>query len=42
MLIEGLFNATIHFDLHRLPELFCGFDRKPGQAPTHYPSACAP
>jgi glycogen debranching enzyme len=42
MLVEGLFNAAIHFDLHRLPELFCGFDRKPGQAPTHYPSACAP
>jgi len=33
-LIEGLFNAAVHFDLHRLPELFCGFDRQPGQAPT--------
>jgi glycogen debranching enzyme len=41
-LIEGLFNAAIHFDLHRLPELFCGFERLPGQAPTHYPVACAP
>ncbi|WP_462321491.1 amylo-alpha-1,6-glucosidase [Halochromatium sp.] len=41
-LIEGLFNASIHFDLHRLPELFCGFERQPGQAPTHYPVACAP
>ena len=41
-LVEGLFNAAIHFDLHRLPELFCGFDRLSGQAPTHYPVACAP
>lgn len=42
ILIEGLFNAAIHFDLYRLPELFCGFDRQPGQAPTHYPVACSP
>ncbi|MEJ2386441.1 MAG: amylo-alpha-1,6-glucosidase [Chromatiaceae bacterium] len=41
-LIEGLFNASIHFDLHRLPELFCGFDRQVGQAPTNYPVACSP
>lgn len=41
-LVEGLFNAAIRFDLHRLPELFCGFERLPGQAPTHYPVACAP
>jgi glycogen debranching enzyme len=41
-LTEGLFNAAIHFDLQRLPELFCGFERQPGQAPTHYPVACAP
>lgn len=41
-LMEGLFNAAIHFDLHRLPELFCGFERISGQAPTHYPVACSP
>jgi glycogen debranching enzyme len=41
-LFTGLFNASIFFDLHRLPELFCGFDRLPGQAPTRYPVACAP
>ncbi len=29
-------------DLHRLPELVCGFARLPGQDPTHYPVACAP
>ena len=26
----------------RLPELFCGFERKRGKAPTLYPVACAP
>lgn len=41
-LLEGLFNAAIRFDLYRLPELFCGFERLTGQAPTHYPVACAP
>jgi glycogen debranching enzyme len=33
-------NALI--GLRRLPELFCGFDRKRGKAPTLYPVACAP
>jgi glycogen debranching enzyme len=25
-----------------LPELFCGFARRPGEGPTLYPVACAP
>jgi glycogen debranching enzyme len=25
-----------------MPELFCGFDREPGEGPTPYPVACAP
>jgi glycogen debranching enzyme len=29
-------------ELHRLPELFCGVDRRPGQGPTLYPVACSP
>ncbi len=29
-------------DQRRLPELFCGFSRRPGQAPTPYPVACTP
>lgn len=41
-LIEGLFNAAIMLDQNRLPELFCGFEKIPGQAPTLYPSACSP
>ena len=29
-------------DLHRLPELICGFHRRQGEGPTLYPVACAP
>ena len=32
----------MHFDLHRMPELFCGFPRQPGEAPIRHPVACAP
>lgn len=38
----GLFDAARHFDLMRLPELFCGFSRRDGEAPTLYPVACSP
>ena len=38
----GLFDASVCFDLHRLPELFCGFARRPGEGPTLYPVACSP
>lgn len=41
-ILAGLFNASIFMDLHRLPELFCGFGRRDGQGPTLYPVACAP
>jgi glycogen debranching enzyme len=40
--LTGLFDATLFLDLHRLPELFCGFPRRPGEGPTLYPVACAP
>jgi glycogen debranching enzyme len=39
---EGLFSAATYMDLRRLPELFCGFRRRRGAAPTLYPVACAP
>ena len=39
---KGMFNAASYMDLMRLPELFCGFRRAPGQGPTLYPVACAP
>ncbi len=40
--LTGMFDAAIFMDLHRLPELFCGFDRRPGEGPTLYPVACNP
>ncbi|MFL6203368.1 MAG: amylo-alpha-1,6-glucosidase, partial [Thermoanaerobaculia bacterium] len=39
---SGLFDAALHFDLYRMPELFCGFHRRPHEGPTRYPVACAP
>lgn len=39
---DGLFGAAQYFELKRLPELFCGFARRPGLSPTAYPLACAP
>ncbi len=41
-LFRGLFNAATYMDQRRLPELFCGFQRKHGQGPTLYPVACSP
>ena len=38
----GMFDASLFMDLHRMPELFCGFGRRPGEGPTLYPVACAP
>lgn len=41
-LVRGQFEACRHLELHRLPELFCGFPRHPGEPPTLYPVACSP
>jgi glycogen debranching enzyme len=41
-LTTALFDAAAHMHLRRLPELFCGFERKRGKAPILYPVACAP
>ena len=40
-LLNNLFEAAAFFGL-RLPELFCGFKRSPGESPTAYPVACLP
>jgi glycogen debranching enzyme len=40
--LSSLFDASRHFDLARMPELFCGFSRGPREEPTHYPVACSP
>jgi glycogen debranching enzyme len=41
-ILSGLLDASAFLDLHRLPELFCGFPRDAGRGPTLYPVACAP
>ncbi|MEP6830259.1 MAG: amylo-alpha-1,6-glucosidase, partial [Rhizomicrobium sp.] len=38
----GMFDAAGHMELMRFPELFCGFPRRRGTAPTLYPVACQP
>lgn len=38
----GLFDTSQFVDQHRLPELFCGFAKRPGEGPTLYPVACSP
>jgi glycogen debranching enzyme len=40
--MTGLFDASLFVELNRLPELFCGFARRPGEGPTAYPVACSP
>jgi glycogen debranching enzyme len=39
---SGMFDAATYQDLLRLPELFCGFNRRRRRGPTAYPVACAP
>jgi glycogen debranching enzyme len=41
-IFQGIFDAALQFDLHRLPELFCGFAREDGYGPVPYPVACSP
>ena len=40
--LTALFDASRFMDLNRLPELYCGFSRRRGEGPTHYPVACNP
>ena len=41
-IFQGMFEAAMYFDLHRIPELFCGFPQDPGEGPVLYPVACSP
>ena len=41
LLLGEIYAAATHFHL-RLPELFCGFERIPGEPPIAYPVACLP
>jgi glycogen debranching enzyme len=39
---SGLLGLASEVMFHRLPELICGFGRRPGKGPTLYPVACSP
>jgi glycogen debranching enzyme len=40
--MQGITDAATHFQHHRLPEVFAGFDRREFSIPVHYPVACHP
>jgi glycogen debranching enzyme len=40
--VTAMFDASIHADYMRLPELFCGFTRRTPNQPVGYPVACSP
>ena len=41
-ILSGMLAVSTFVDLNRLPELFCGIDRRLREGPTLYPVACAP
>jgi len=41
-MFDGLVRATTYMEHRRIPELYCGFRRRPGRGPTLYPAACSP
>jgi glycogen debranching enzyme len=41
-ILTALLDVSVLVDLHRLPELLCGLERRSGEGPTLYPVACAP
>jgi len=41
-ILNALFDASHFMELNRLPELYCGFQRRHGEGPTLYPVACNP
>jgi glycogen debranching enzyme len=40
--LTTLFQAALHFRENRLPELFCGMQRRNHDAPVNYPVSCSP
>lgn len=42
LVFDALMRATVYMDHRRIPELYCGFRRRPGRGPTLYPAACSP
>lgn len=41
-LTESIYQASLYIDMQRLPELYCGFERRNSEGPTLYPVACSP
>jgi glycogen debranching enzyme len=41
-ILSAMFDASQFMDQQRLPELYCGFVRRPNEGPTLYPVACSP
>jgi glycogen debranching enzyme len=41
-ILGALFQAAMEFRDYRLPELFCGVQRRPFDEPVHYPVSCSP
>lgn len=41
LILGEIYGAASRFQM-RLPELFCGFEREPGEGPIAYPVACLP
>ncbi len=41
-IFDGMMQAAAYMDQRRLPELFCGFQRRRSRGPTLYPVACSP
>ncbi|MGE5650201.1 amylo-alpha-1,6-glucosidase [Noviherbaspirillum sp. UKPF54] len=39
---SALREASLYMDQTRMPELFCGFEKRPDEGPTLYPVACSP
>jgi glycogen debranching enzyme len=41
-ILTGLYEACVHMESSRLPELFCGMERLTGMQPVLYPVSCTP
>src|SRR5205823_2188401 len=41
-ILDAMLDLSQAMELHRLPELLCGFHRRSDERPTQYPVACAP
>ncbi|HEV2275454.1 MAG TPA: glycogen debranching N-terminal domain-containing protein [Acidobacteriaceae bacterium] len=41
-LFQAMYEATLHFNEYRPPELFCGIRRHGKGEPVHYPVSCSP